>query len=123
MESASYKMSKIDIYKWLETRAIVTDNDCWEWQGAVLGKGYGKLKINGRFWLAHRYVYTEIVGPIPEGHVIRHRCHNMLCVNPDHLQTGTALENVLDQMDRGTFKPRHGTCHPAEFYRRKHGFI
>lgn len=35
------------------------------------------------------------------GLVIRHRCDMPLCVNPEHLETGTQRQNVRDAMDRG----------------------
>lgn len=106
-----------EIADWFAARAIVTETGCWEWQGAVLGKGYGKFKKDGKFWLAHRYSYTMYKGPIPDGLVIRHKCHNVLCVNPDHLQTGTHRDNVWDQIERGTLNPPNGPCKPIEFYR------
>lgn len=43
---------------------------------------------------------------IPAGHKIHlcHLCHNPICANPNHMYWGTAQENRLDQIDRGTSK-------------------
>ena len=34
------------------------------------------------------------VGPIPDGREIDHLCRNHRCVNPDHLEPVTHLENM-----------------------------
>ena len=61
--------------------------DCWEWRGAInKNTGYGKKTFNGKSLLAHRWMYETIVGPIPEGLVINHKCSNTKCVNPHHLE-------------------------------------
>jgi len=39
--------------------------------------------------------------PIPDGHVVRHRCDNPPCINPEHLITGTQGQNIQDMIDRG----------------------
>lgn len=69
--------------------ARVDFGDCWEWTGFVNVNGYGKA---GRGW-AHRVVWATLVGPIPEGLVLDHLCKNRRCVNPDHLEPVTQLEN------------------------------
>ena len=33
-----------------------------------------------------------------------HSCDNPSCVNPDHLQQGTQLENILDSINKGRFR-------------------
>ena len=43
---------------------------------------------------AHRFVYQELVGPIPAGHVLDHLCNNVVCVNPAHLEAITHQENT-----------------------------
>lgn len=73
----------------------VTKTDtCWLWTGYT-DKGYGRLSIQDRPGLhAHRVMYQELVGPIPEGMHLDHLCRVRNCVNPDHLEPVTPLENV-----------------------------
>lgn len=57
--------------------------DCWLWTGGRFTVGYGKL------WpdlYAHRVSYELHHGPIPDGMLIDHVCHVLLCVNPAHLR-------------------------------------
>lgn len=54
---------------------------CWFWLGRVFGR-YGTA---GSRW-AHRIVYEEFNGPIPEGMTLDHLCRNTVCVNPNHLE-------------------------------------
>jgi hypothetical protein len=67
--------------------------DCWLWKGKTIRKGYGHFRLNGKLVYAHRYSYETFVGPIPEGMTIDHRCNNPPCVNPDHLQVVSKLQN------------------------------
>lgn len=87
----------------------VDDNGCWNWKGAT-ASGYGVIVLNrkvaaehgvGRNYQTHRASYEIHHGPIPEGHVVRHKCDNKLCLNPDHLEVGTQRENIQDAIDRG----------------------
>jgi len=68
---------------------------CWLWLGSVTYKDYGKLMVNRKNRPAHRLVYEQLVGPIPEGLTIDHLCRVRSCVNPDHMEPVTAAENVL----------------------------
>ena len=70
---------------------------CWEWGGSLTDTGYGKFA--GKF--AHRLAYETWVGPIPDGYVVRHKCDNPPCINPDHLETGTHADNSRDRDERG----------------------
>lgn len=65
--------------------------------------GYGIIWNNKRRnWdLAHRRIWQEHNGPIPQGLMIRHLCHNRSCVNIDHLALGTMKDNRQDDIDAG----------------------
>ena len=85
------------------------ETPCIEWVGKKHKQGYGRFWLKGRMVLAHRVAYCEenklglndIVGM-----VIRHKCDNTSCVNPDHLEIGTQKDNVLDCHSRGRAKPQ-----------------
>lgn len=65
------------------------------WTGCIHPTGYGKLGRDGHTYYAHRYVYEQTVGPIPDGMVLDHLCRNRACVNTAHLEVVTQRENVL----------------------------
>lgn len=81
---------------------------CWPWPGYIDDKGYGKVSYeNGGY--AYRYVWTQLVGPIPDGVLLDHECHNRdttclggvtcphrACVNPAHLRMTDIKTNLLD---------------------------
>lgn len=67
---------------------------CWEWTGGRHPFGYGKLRVNRRYIPAHRISYEMTHGPISDGLVIDHICHNPPCVNPSHLRAVTQKRNA-----------------------------
>lgn len=89
----------------------VTESYCWEWAGSRKSKRYGTLHINGRYLGIHRLAYETWVGPIPEGLVIRHKCDNTWCINPDHLETGTHADNSRDMVARNRQRDQKGSNH------------
>jgi len=92
--------------------------DCIEWQKSRNKAGYGTRSWLGKNRLAHRVAYIEHHGlslADISGKVIRHKCDNRGCVNPEHLQLGTQADNIKDSWGRGrgvnpSFK---GSIHPA----------
>lgn len=69
-------------------------DSCWLWHGARMRTGHGRFYDGNARIAAHRFSYTEMVGPIPEGLVLDHLCMNPPCVNPVHLEPVTSRENL-----------------------------
>lgn len=78
---------------------------CMEWQGPTTHFGYGWVSYGGRPWIASRLSYKLANGGIPKGLIVRHKCDNPPCCNPDHLEVGTYRDNTHDCMKRGRFRP------------------
>lgn len=73
---------------------------CWVWLSAKTKKGHGQFWLNGKTVLAHRIVWESVNGPLGELQAL-HACDNSSCVNPDHLFSGTAVDNVKDMDAKG----------------------
>lgn len=77
---------------------------CWFWLGS-LSEGYGKInlasriivpsgKISNKMGWVHRVLYELLVGPVPAGLELDHKCRVRCCVNPQHLEPVTHLVNA-----------------------------
>ncbi|MEU5596690.1 HNH endonuclease signature motif containing protein [Streptomyces sp. NPDC020298] len=79
-------------------RWIADANGCWIWQRRANRQGYaiGSFVSRGgkSTGLAHRAIYEQQVGPIPEGMELDHRCFVTMCVNPAHMEPVTSEENL-----------------------------
>jgi hypothetical protein len=67
---------------------------CWIWQLTVSEDGYGRVSVGRSNIAAHRFYYEQRFGPIPDGLLLDHLCRVRCCVNPDHLEPVTTLENT-----------------------------
>lgn len=115
-------INKNDLIPWLKKAItlkayknyVVKDNGCWE-SIKVHKSGYGRLRVVAfkdwgpgmkKYMAIHRVAYWEKYGEYPE--LIRHKCNNTKCRNPDHLIKGNHRDNAIDK--RGSF--------PKEFERK-----
>lgn len=88
---------------------------CWTWRGEMR-HGYGRFtSMQGGRRLqkpAHRFMW-ELVNKKSAGALyVLHECDNSACVNPDHLYTGTAQQNMLDAIGRKRLNPARGEWSP-----------
>lgn len=110
-----------DVLREANKKIFKQPNGCWIWTGAFVGDGYGVLNFRRKRYRAHRLLYELLVGPIPEGLLIRHSCDNPPCVNPDHLSIGTQKDNMRDCGERfrngRKFKPEDVLDMRSQFLR------
>lgn len=105
-------------------RIAETDDpsDCWEWTGARTAAGYGRFTIHPEgktvHQYAHRRVYEDVFGPIPDGWEVCHECDNPPCCNPAHLFIGTHADNMRDMADKGR-NPGNGHIHGVKHHNAK----
>lgn len=92
-----------DVRRFWSKTAPAAVGECVEWTATLTEHGYGKFMTGPSgtqtTWVAHRWSFRQTYGYLPD--VVRHKCDNPKCVNSDHLEPGTQLDNVHDAMIRG----------------------
>jgi hypothetical protein len=83
---------------------VENERGCWDCSSHSTWKdGYPLIKKDGRRTTVGRVLYEECFGLIPVGMVLRHKCNNRRCINPEHLTIGTDLDNFNDRRNAGTW--------------------
>jgi hypothetical protein len=78
----------------------INEKECWIWLGALTKPGYGTVQKDNIQWLAHRLSFTLFKGEIPRNKIVRHKCDNRQCINPEHLELGSYKDNRQDTLQR-----------------------
>lgn len=95
-----FPLDMYDVARFFSRVDVRDQKKCWQYKGNLSAGGYGTFGAVGETFYAHRFSYNLFHGKIPEDLVVRHKCDNPSCVNPYHLETGTALDNALDKQLR-----------------------
>ncbi len=92
----------------------INDNDCWIWNGSRFGAGYGRIKLDGQQFYAHR-VSAQLFHPTFDPTLlVCHECpnrHDKACVNPWHLVQGTQKYNMSNDTTRALISQRTIEAH------------
>ncbi len=108
---------------WLRfwTKITVPEGDaCWTWDAAV-SHGYGVFHIrtdeSGKRIESrpHRTAYEILRGEI-KAETLDHLCRNKICVNPDHLDPCSAVENMMRGDCLGAINARKTHCPSGHLY-------
>jgi DNA-binding transcriptional regulator YiaG len=71
------------------------ETPCWIWTAQLNERGYGlSTRAMPQSRLAHRAIWVQRNGPVPDGLELDHLCRVRPCVNPEHLETVTHAENM-----------------------------
>jgi len=99
---------------------------CFPWDGSINDAGYGTVYVDGKNRKAHRVVYEQEFGPLPDDVKLDHLCHteaeregtcdggptclHRRCVNTAHLEPVTNAENIRRGSSPGMRAKRSGFC-------------
>lgn len=95
----------------LYLRSTVNPEGCWEWQGALKQSTKSKSpypvqRWSGKVHQVHRLALEAKHG-LPLGtQQAHHVCANTICVNPEHLQPATHVENIAEMKARKSYEDR-----------------
>lgn len=73
----------------------VSPTGCWIWNGRLNSAGYAvACHIGKGVTTVSRIMYERFKGPLPDGYEPDHVCRIVSCINPDHLDGVTHVENL-----------------------------
>ena len=68
------------------------------------GPSRRKVRFRGHQTRAYRFIYAVVNREVLSfDDVVRHRCHNGLCINPEHLEIGSRADNKHDDWEAAAY--------------------
>lgn len=100
------------------------DEGCWTWLAAK-ADGYGRFRMRGKTWRAHRLLFAWTYPEIDiDGWELDHvACDNPGCVRPNHLQRSTTKQNVLRGRSDSAQNARKTHCSRGHRFSSRNTFI
>lgn len=76
---------------------------CWLWTGGCDDKGYGVAGLGKRraVHVSRLVLEAKLGRKLERQEETRHSCDNPPCCNPDHLDSGSHVDNMRDMVSRG----------------------
>jgi len=88
-------------------RVEVLESGCWQWLGALGGRGYPRIYVTGGHLPVHRLALeASIAKRLDRATHAHHKCANVKCVRPDHLQAVTHQQNLAEMLARHAYLAR-----------------
>lgn len=102
---------------WRKVEKLPGDG-CWLWHAAMNKGGYGVFRLTDlrRNVLAHRWAYTDDIGPIPKGLTLHHLCKTPSCVRPSHMKVCTHADNIMEEDGMAGIQARKTHCPVGHLY-------
>ncbi len=88
--------------------AVVVDarSGCWIWTARFSKDGYPVTRRRNGVMGAHRLALEAALGARLGKQAAHHKCANITCINPDHLQPVTAAQNMAEMLARRAYVRR-----------------
>lgn len=98
------------------------EDECWPWLGFKNKFGYGRVRVKGPKYYAHRVIFNltypnviELKAPKIDRDTtgfLLHKCDNPSCCNPNHLMVGSQLDNIRDRDSKNRHADFSGEKNP-----------
>ncbi len=73
---------------------IKKTDSCWFWRGSMIKENYGQFSnYVGKITRSHKFIFEYFNSKIIQGNHIHHKCKNIICCNPIHLEQKTPLDH------------------------------